>query len=85
MNVDDAKRLHLYRFKLWHALEDWQNYTESWISQPFNAINIKEISALAESFTKTAVMCERNLPGDSSAVKELKMLVASFRETMPIV
>jgi hypothetical protein len=30
-------------------------------------------------------MCERNLPSNSTAVKELKKIVADFRETMPIV
>jgi hypothetical protein len=84
-NVMAARADHLYRHKLWHALEDWENHTNEWKTSPFGKVDIAEISNLSDAFTKTAVQCERNLPGASSAVAELKRLVADFREAMPIV
>jgi hypothetical protein len=84
-NVDEVKKNHMYRYKLWHALADWQEYTHEWMSADFNKIETKAISALAEKFTKISRECERNLPGDSSAAQGLKKLVGDFRETMPIV
>jgi hypothetical protein len=48
MNVDEANMSHRYRHKLWHALEDWQNYTKKWQSNPFHAVDIQEITTLSE-------------------------------------
>ena len=48
-------------------------------------IDTKNITILAEKYTKISRECERNLPGESSAVQGLKKLVGDFRETMPIV
>jgi hypothetical protein len=84
-NVDEVKKDHMYRYKLWHALDDWIRYTNDWMNDDFKNIDTKAISALAEKFTKISRECERNLPHDSSAVQGLKKLVGDFRETMPIV
>lgn len=35
--------------------------------------------------SKTVLVCERNLPPESTAVQRLKRLVFDFKETMPIV
>ena len=46
-NVDEAKRNHDYRYKLWHALKDWISMTSEWMEAEFDKIDIKSISALA--------------------------------------
>jgi hypothetical protein len=77
-NVDEVKKNHMYRHKLWHALDDWIKYTNEWMNADFNKIDTKTISLLAEKFTKISRECERNLPNDSSAVQGLKKLVGDF-------
>ena len=84
-DVEEARKNHVYRHKLWSALKDWQDYTDRWQVEPFEDIDIKQISQLSEQFTKISIQCERNLPAHSTAVKTLKKIVGDFRETMPIV
>jgi len=83
--VEDIKSKMSYRAKLWRALREWQELIESWKSSPFENIEVNEITAKADSYTKTVNQCERNLPEGSTAVVKLKKLVYDFRETMPIV
>lgn len=84
-DVEEAKRKHIYRAKLWRALNDWTNLMHKWVTANFDDIDVEKISHIAEKFTKTTVQCERNLPTTSTAVKHLKKLVFDFKETMPIV
>lgn len=84
-NVDEAKRNHEFRYKLWHALRDWMEYTNGWMSDIFEKIDTHAIKLLSDKYTKISLQCERNLPAGSSAVTGLKKLVSDFRETMPVV
>jgi len=84
-NIDEAKQNHVYRARLWKALSEWTILIKQWETDKFENIEVDEISRIAESYTKTVIQCERNLPANSSAVKELKKLVFDFKETMPIV
>ena len=84
-NVDEAKRNHMYRAKLWRAIHDWKKHTKAWENETFEDIEVSEISQISDKFTKTIIQCERNLPPESTAVQHLKKLVFAFRETMPIV
>ena len=84
-DVEEAKRKHIYRAKLWRALNDWTNLIRKWETATFEDIDVEKISHIADKFTKTTVQCERNLPTTSTAVAHLKKLVFDFKETMPIV
>lgn len=84
-NVEDAVQKHKYRKLLWHAIRDWTNKVRKWEGMNFDDINVDDISAQAEQYTKTVIQCERNLPPDSSALNFLKKLVNEFKQTMPIV
>ena len=46
---------------------------------------METIQAESAKHAKTVLVCERNLPGGSTAVACLKKLVFDFKETMPIV
>jgi dynein heavy chain, axonemal len=72
------------RLSLWKALRDWRRLQSDWISTPFFQINAKSIRERSEDFSKIVGRCESSLPL-SSALKELKKLVFTFRETMPVV
>ena len=84
-DVEEAKRKHIYRAKLWRALNDWTNMIRSWETAAFDDIDVEKISATSDKFSKTAIQCERNLDPTSTAVMRLKKLVFDFKETMPIV
>ena len=84
-DVEEAKRKHIYRAKLWRALNDWTNMIRSWETAAFDEIDVEKISATSDKFSKTAIQCERNLDPTSTAVMRLKKLVFDFKETMPIV
>ena len=71
--VEEAKVAMLYRVKLWRSLHEWGNVlVEKWKTAPFEMVDVAEISAKAEQYTKIALQCERNLPPHSTAVHRLK-------------
>ena len=72
------------RLELWRSLRDWKKMQQDWINAPFNKIDAKFVRQKAEQFSKTVSRCENSLP-ESSAAKELKNFVYSFKETMPVV
>ena len=82
--VDEARSKMLYRAKLWRSLNEWKELIESWKNSPFEMIEVSEISAKSDNYTKVAIQCDRNLT-NSPAVVVLKKLVFDFRDTMPIV
>ena len=84
-DVEEAKRKHIYRAKLWRALNDWTNMIRRGETAAFDDIDVEQISATSDKFSKTAIQCERNLDPTSTAVQKLKKLVFDFKETMPIV
>ncbi|OMJ74343.1 hypothetical protein SteCoe_26764 [Stentor coeruleus] len=72
------------RVSLWRALRDWRKLQGDWIATPFAQINAKYIRERSEEFSKIVSRCENSLPS-SSALRELKNMVFTFRETMPVV
>lgn len=84
--MEDARSSMLYRAKLWRSLYEWgEVLVNKWRTAPFDQVDVQDITAKSELYTKTALQCERNLPAGSTAVARLKQLVFDFRETMPIV
>jgi dynein heavy chain len=83
-NVEKAASDMLHRSRLWRAIHEWKELVDNWVKSPFDMIEVSEISAKADQYTRTVLSCERNLP-TSSAVNYLKKLVFDFKETMPIV
>lgn len=83
--VDDFKDIAFNKYSLWSSLEQWNHLVDSWVMAPFCDIDTKKISQESEKFSKVVVKCENGLPENSSAVKQLKNMVNSFKETMPIV
>ena len=87
-NFDDVEELRqamLTRKKMWTHLHEWRQLTKEWQTSAFESIDVGTIQTKADYFTKISVQCERKLPDNCTAVKELKKLVFDFRETMPIV
>jgi dynein heavy chain len=56
-----------------------------WRVSPFEEVHVDDILAQSARHSKIVLMCERNLPKESTAVQYLKKLVFDFKETMPIV
>ena len=72
------------RISLWTALRNWLNLQNEWKSTPFSKINAKFIRERSEEYSKIVSRCESTLPPSSTLV-ELKGLVYTFKETMPVV
>jgi|LauGreDrversion4_2_1035121.scaffolds.fasta_scaffold27236_11 hypothetical protein len=54
--VEDARSELLYRLKMWRALHEWGGVlVEKWKTAPFQDVDVSEISASAEAFTKIAL------------------------------
>jgi hypothetical protein len=67
--VEEARLAMYYRSKLWRALHEWGTVLVGrWNTAPFDEVDVGEITAKSEQFTKTALQCERNLPSHSTAV-----------------
>lgn len=66
--VEEARIAMVFRARLWRALNEWSELTMIWKSAPFESIEVSEISAKADMYTKTVIQCERNLPAGSTAV-----------------
>lgn len=61
-NVEEARQAMIFRARMWRALNEWSDLTEKWQTSPFDQIEVSEISAKADQFTKNVIQCERNLP-----------------------
>ena len=72
------------RHNLWRGLKNWRELKDEWVKTPFKQINVPLISKKAEEFSKIVSRSENNLP-ESEVIRELKHLVFSFKETMPVV
>ena len=52
-NIEKAQISNMYRSKLWRALDEWKGLVNKWELEPFDKIDVAEISLIAERFTKT--------------------------------
>jgi len=84
-DAEEARVSLGYIKRLWNSLHVWQENIEKWVGCPFEEIDIETILEQSTQHSKTVLICERNLPDDSTAVHRLKKLVFDFKETMPIV
>jgi dynein heavy chain, axonemal len=84
-NAEDARVLLGYLTRLWQSLHAWQQNSSRWKVAPFDEIDIEAILEQSTHHSKTVLMCERNLPKESTAVQVLKKMVFDFKEAMPIV
>jgi dynein heavy chain len=78
-----AQDLHV-KTRLWEALADWVALTQGWREAVFKEIDVDEIGKQVQTYQKTAMRCERALPGNGAAAK-LKSLVDDFRGLLPVV
>lgn len=83
-NIEELKANVENRHQLWHALQDWQIKKEGYEKKLWNDIDDEEIKREAEYYQKITNKLIRNLPANQ-IVDELKYLVDTFKEAMPIV
>lgn len=69
---------------MWKSLKDWKQMTTVWIDSKFMDINVAEIKAKAEYYTKIVNKCVKNMPGNP-VLDNLKSLVYEFKDSMPVV
>ncbi|KAF0719522.1 Aste57867_966 [Aphanomyces stellatus] len=72
------------KVQLWQTTKDWTMQSDAWRDATFADANVASIDEKVTVFFKTALTCERSLPGNS-VVHALKEAVESFKETLPIV
>ena len=83
-NIDELKGELEARHTLWHSLSEWKEKKEEYEKMLWNDIKVDEISATSDAYQKTANRLLRTLP-QNPIVEELKELVETFKEAMPIV
>jgi flagellar biosynthesis GTPase FlhF len=83
-NIEDLKMELENRHQLWHSLQDWQLLKEGYEKKLWNDIDDEEIKRNADHYQKITNKLIRNLPVNP-IVDELKYLVDTFKEAMPIV
>lgn len=83
-NIEDLRFELENRHQLWHALHDWQILKDGYEKMQFNAINDEEIKQKADYYQKISNKLFKNLPSNP-IIDELKILVETFKEAMPIV
>ncbi len=67
--VEEVRVAMMYRVRLWRSLHEWGVVlVERWKTAPFDQVEVSEITAKSEQYTKIALQCERNLPPGSTAV-----------------
>ena len=83
-NIDELRGELEARHTLWHSLSEWKEKKEEYEKMLWNDIKVDEISATSDAYQKTANRLLRTLP-TNPIVEELKELVETFKEAMPIV
>ena len=83
-NIDELKLELENRHQLWHSLQDWQVLKDGYEKMLWNDIDDTEIKKNADYYQKITNKLLRNLPSNP-IVEELKFLVETFKEAMPIV
>ena len=72
------------RSDMWRSLSAWEEKQQEWIKVQFSKINAKDISDEADKYAKVANRVNKELPANPIGEK-LKILVDTFRGTMPVV
>jgi len=83
-NIDELKTTLEARHTLWHSLQEWKDLKENYEKQVWKDINDEEIKKNAEHYSKITNRLLRTLPSNP-IVDDLKYLVETFKEAMPIV
>lgn len=83
-NIDELKVTLEARHTLWHSLQEWKELKETYEKQVWKDINDEEIKRNAEYYSKITNRLLRTLPSNP-IVDDLKYLVETFKEAMPIV
>ena len=83
-NIEELKNELEARYTLWHSLSEWKELKEGYEKMLWNDIKVEEISATSDNYQKIANRLLRTLP-PNPIVEELKELVETFKEAMPIV
>ncbi|ORY38879.1 hypothetical protein BCR33DRAFT_853838 [Rhizoclosmatium globosum] len=69
---------------LWISLREWSKMANDWRTQPFDSLNIEEISAQIQIYMKTVYTLDKGLP-PNDVVPKLKAMVDEFRVWYPTI
>ncbi|KAI9333548.1 dynein heavy chain and region D6 of dynein motor-domain-containing protein [Obelidium mucronatum] len=69
---------------LWISLKEWSQMAREWKSQPFESLNIEEVSAQIQVYLKTVYSLDKGLP-PNDVVPKLKSMVDEFRTMYPTI
>lgn len=83
-NLDQLRDELRIRADMWRALSTWEDKQQEWVKLQFSKIDAKSISDEADKYAKVANRVEKTLPANPIGEK-LKLLVDTFRGTMPVV
>ncbi|KAJ3027001.1 UNVERIFIED_CONTAM: Dynein heavy chain 6, axonemal, partial [Siphonaria sp. JEL0065] len=69
---------------LWVSLKEWSRMASEWKSQPFESLNIEEVSAQMQVYLKVVYSLDKGLP-PNDVVPKLKSMVDDFRTMYPTI
>ena len=69
--------------KLWQTIGEWAQSSQTWVSVPYDEIDIDVVTKQMLSYRKTCQQCEYGLP-DNEVVPKLKSEVNDFYLTIPL-
>jgi len=83
-NIEELKIELEARHTLWNSLSEWKVLKDGYEKMLWNDIKVDDIKTKSDHYQKIANRLFRTLPANP-IVEELKELVETFKEAMPIV
>lgn len=69
---------------LWETAEEWEKCNKLWHEQPFNTLNVDEMTETSMKIIKNCTMLEKSLP-PNKIVPQVRAEVEAFKEKLPVI
>lgn len=71
------------RQMLWDNSSEWEQCIAAWHEQPFNTLNVEQMTEISMKILKNCTMLEKNLPRNA-IVPRIRQELDAFKEKLPI-
>lgn len=71
------------RQTLWNSLDEWSSSVQKWYRQPFNTLDVDELTERNGIILKNCTMLEKNLP-PNKIVPKLRNDAETFKGKLPV-
>ena len=82
--IEELKEDLALKIKLWQTVGEWKQSSSTWISVPYNEIDINVVTKQMLTYRKICSQCEFGMP-NNEVVPKLKAEVNDFYMTIPLI